>query len=113
MSREGALVKNTVILAIGTFFPKLAIFITLPVLTAFLTQEEYGTYDLTLTLVSLILPAATLQIQSAAFRFLIDVRHDDSEKRGNHNQYIWLHYSNFFYGVSYYVSIYEWNADSY
>lgn len=80
MSREGALVKNTVILAIGTFFPKLAIFITLPVLTAFLTQEEYGTYDLTLTLVSLILPAATLQIQSAAFRFLIDVRHDDSEK---------------------------------
>lgn len=81
MSREGKLVKNTIILAIGTFFPKLAIFITLPLLTAYLTQEEYGTYDLVLTLVSLLLPAATLQIQSAAFRFLMDVRSDEEEKK--------------------------------
>lgn len=81
MSREGKLFKNTIILAIGTFFPKLATFITLPILTAFLTKEEYGTYDLILTLVALILPAATLQIQSAAFRFLVDSRHDDAEKK--------------------------------
>ncbi|MCQ4022546.1 MULTISPECIES: lipopolysaccharide biosynthesis protein [unclassified Ruminococcus] len=81
MSREGALAKNTAILAIGTFFPKFAIFITLPILTAFLTKNEYGTYDLVLTLVSLILPTATLQIQSAAFRYLIDVRHDEKEKK--------------------------------
>lgn len=81
MSREGKLVKNTAILAIGTFFPKLAAFITLPVLTAYLTKEEYGTYDLILTMVSLVLPAVTLQIQSAAFRFLVDVRHDESEKK--------------------------------
>lgn len=77
MSREGKLVKNTIILAIGTFFPKLATFITLPILTAYLTQAEYGTYDLILTLVSLVLPAATLQIHSAAFRYLIDVNHDE------------------------------------
>lgn len=81
MSREGKLVKNTFILAIGTFFPKLAAFITLPVLTACLTQEEYGNYDLVLTLVSLVLPAATLQIHSAAFRFLIDVKHDNHAKK--------------------------------
>lgn len=81
MSREGKLAKNTVILAIGTFFPKLAVFITLPVLTAYMTKSEYGTYDLVLTLVSLVLPAATLQIQSAAFRFLIDKRHDEKERK--------------------------------
>ncbi len=80
MSREGKFAKNTAILALGTFFPKLAIFVTLPVLTACLTKEEYGTYDLIVTLVSLILPAATLQIQSAAFRFLIDVRENEKEK---------------------------------
>ncbi|MBD5156491.1 MAG: oligosaccharide flippase family protein [Butyrivibrio sp.] len=80
MSREGKFAKNTAILALGTFFPKLAIFITLPVLTACLTKDEYGTYDLIITLVSLILPAATLQIQSAAFRFLIDVRDNEKEK---------------------------------
>ena len=79
MSREGKLAKNTFIIAIGTFLPKLASFITLPILTGCLTKEEYGTYDLITVLVSLMLPAATLQIQAAAFRFLIEVRHDEKE----------------------------------
>ena len=80
MSREGNLAKQTVILAIGTFFPKMAIFIALPILTAHLTKAEYGTYDLVVTLVSLVLPAATLQIQAAAFRFLLDAKNDTEEK---------------------------------
>lgn len=79
MSREGKLVKNTIILAVGTFFPKMVIFITLPILTFYLTQDEYGTYDLVLTLVALLLPAATLQIHSAAFRYLIDAKDDDEK----------------------------------
>lgn len=74
MSRESKLAKNTLILAIGTFLPKLATFITLPILTGCLTKEEYGTYDLITILVSLILPSTTMQIQTAAFRFLIEVR---------------------------------------
>lgn len=53
--------------------------ITLPLLTGYLTQEEYGYYDLITTLVSLLLPVATLQIQSAAFRFLIDCRGDKNK----------------------------------
>lgn len=81
MSRESKLAKNTIILSIGTFLPKLASFITLPILTAYLTQEEYGIYDLITVLVSLILPATTLQIQTAAFRYLIDVRHDEIKKK--------------------------------
>ena len=79
MSREGKLAKNTMIIAIGTFLPKLASFITLPILTGCLTKEEYGTYDFITVLVSLLLPAATLQIQTAAFRFLIDARDNDKE----------------------------------
>lgn len=74
MSRESSLIKNSVVLAVGTFFPKFVAIITLPLLTGYLTQEEYGYYDLISTLVSLLLPVATLQIQSAAFRFLIDCR---------------------------------------
>lgn len=76
MNREEKLAKNTLILAIGTFLPKVASFITLPVLTGFLTQKEYGIYDLITVMVSLVLPAATLQIQTAAFRYLIDARQD-------------------------------------
>ena len=81
MSRESKLAKNTGILAIGTFLPKLASFITLPILTDCLTKEEMGNYDLITVLVSLILPTATLQIQSAAFRFLIDIRKDEKKVR--------------------------------
>ena len=76
MSRETKLVKNTFILSIGTFLPKLASFITLPILTACLTKEQYGTYDLITILVSLVLPITTLQIHNAGFRFLIDHQKD-------------------------------------
>ena len=74
MSREGNLAKNTVILAIGTFLPKVAGLIVLPAVTAGLTKADYGTFDLITTLVALFLPVVTLQIHSAAFRFLIDCR---------------------------------------
>ena len=79
MNREKELAKNTVILSIGTFLPKFASFITLPILTGCLTKAEYGTYDLITVLVSLLLPSATLQVQAAAFRFLIDVRNSEED----------------------------------
>lgn len=76
MSRETNLIKNTAILSLGTFVPKLiTVFIT-PILTARLTKGEYGSYDLVITLVALLLPATTLQISSAAFRFLIDQKNN-------------------------------------
>ena len=81
MSRESKLAKNTLILSIGTFLPKLAAFVTLPILTGCLSKKEYGTYDLVTILVSLILPSATLQVQTAAFRFLIDVRKDENKAK--------------------------------
>ncbi len=81
MSREKEFAKNTFILAIGRYFPKIFALITIPIVTAGLTKSEYGTYDLITTLVSLLLPIVTLQIQAAAFRFLIDARGDE-EKSG-------------------------------
>lgn len=77
MSRTSKLAKNTFIIAIGTFLPKLATFVTLPILTGCLTKTEYGAVDLVVVMVALFLPAATLQIQAAAFRFLIEVRNDE------------------------------------
>lgn len=82
MSRETQLAKNTLIISFGTFLPKIISVITLPIITARLTKTEYGQYDLIATLVFLVLPIATLQIQSAAFRFLIEFR-EDKEKTKN------------------------------
>ena len=76
MSREGKLAKNTAILSIGTLMPKVVTFVTLPVLTAYLTKEQYGSYDLITILVSLVLPVTTLLIQSACFRFMIGHQQD-------------------------------------
>lgn len=79
MSRESNLAKNTLIITLGTFLSQLTSLITLPIVSAGLTKAEYGTYDLINVLVSLLLPVITLQIQTAAFRFLIDCR-DEREK---------------------------------
>ena len=76
MSREKALVKNSAIISVGTFLPKLVSLITLPIVTAGLNKTEYGTYDLIITLVSCVLPFITLQIHTAAFRFLVEARNN-------------------------------------
>lgn len=79
MKREKQLIKNTFLLSLGTFLPKLAALVTLPILTGCLTKREYGMYDLVTVLVSFLLPAITLQIQTAAFRYLIDNRENTKE----------------------------------
>ena len=79
MSRERELIKNTGILSLGALIPKLIAIIVTPILTLRLTKAEYGTYDLIITVVSLLLPAITLEITSAAFRFLIDKKLDICE----------------------------------
>lgn len=81
MKRETALLKNTLIIAFGTILPKFASIITLPILSAKLTKSEYGIYDLILTVVALLLPTITLQIQTACFRFLLDYEIENKEKK--------------------------------
>lgn len=71
VDRNKELAINTVILGIGQLVPKLMALILLPILTAFLTTDEYGNYDLVLSIASLLIPIVTLQIQQAIFRFLL------------------------------------------
>lgn len=74
MKREQQFIKNSVILSIGTIVPKMTAIVTLPIITGCLTKAEYGTYDLITILVSLVLPIATLEMQAAAFRYLVNLR---------------------------------------
>lgn len=78
-NRTKILLKNTLIISFGTFFPKLMAIISLPILTMKLTTSEFGTYDLIDTLISLLLPLVTLQISSAGFRFIIQERNNKEE----------------------------------
>ena len=57
MEREKALAKNTIIIGFGTFLPKVASIITLPIVTGSLTKAEYGKealYQVTLLVVEII-----------------------------------------------------------
>lgn len=79
MSRGKELIKNTIIITIGKVCTQLVSFFLLPIYTALLTTEEYGTVDLLNTLVSLCLPIVTFQIEQALFRHLIDSRNQNQE----------------------------------
>lgn len=81
MGRSQTIVKNTMILTIGKVCTQLITFFLLPLYTAILTTTEYGAVDLLNTLVSLLLPIVTFQVEQALFRALIDVRQNDIEKR--------------------------------
>jgi len=71
MTQNKALAKNTIILAIGQFVPKIIAMITLPIITKAFSTEEFGLYDLVISFASLFLPLMTLMIQQAVFRFII------------------------------------------
>lgn len=81
MSREKTLVKNTAILTIGKICTQMITFFLLPLYTAILSTEEFGIVDLLNTLVSLLLPIVTFQVEQALFRSLIDVRNNEIEKK--------------------------------
>lgn len=81
MSREKQLVKNTIIITIGKICTQFISFILLPLYTAILTTEEYGIVDLLNTYVSLLAPIITFQVEQAVFRFLIDIRSNEEEKK--------------------------------
>ena len=75
------LIKNSIILILGTTFPKIMMFITLPLYTFFLSKQEYGTYDIIMTLSTLIIPLVTLQLHSSIFRYLIDAKQLFEQKK--------------------------------
>lgn len=83
MNREKKLLKNTIILTIGNILTKLITFFLLPLYTRFLSVEEYGLVDLLNTLVSLLLPIVTFQIEQGVFRKLIDLRKDNDKNLQN------------------------------
>lgn len=81
MSKEKALVKNTLIVTIGKICTQFISFILLPLYTALLTTEQYGVVDLLNTLINLITPILLFKIEDGIFRFLIDKREDNKGKK--------------------------------
>lgn len=75
-SRSKTLLKNTGIFAVSNLSSKLLVFLMLPLYTNVLTTTEYGQVDLVVSVVSLMLPFATLGMHEAALRFVMDKDYD-------------------------------------
>ena len=63
------LFKNTGLLFISNFSSKILVFLLVPLYTAVLSTEEFGTYDLLYTTVELLLPILGLNITASIMRF--------------------------------------------
>ena len=61
------LLKNSIFIGIGTIASKLIVFILVPLYSMWLTPEEYGTFDLVVTYITLCVPFATLQLEQAIY----------------------------------------------
>ena len=81
MSRQTDLAKNTAILTVGKVCTQCISFFLLPLYTAILSAEDYGTFDLFVTYATLLLPLINWQLDQGLFRFMLDYRGNKDEQK--------------------------------
>lgn len=74
MSKKAELFFNTFIIAIGKMSTQVISVFLLPLYTSILSTQEYGVYDLIVTITTFLAPVVTLLMEEAMFRFLIDCK---------------------------------------
>lgn len=72
MDKYKRLVSDTIVFGIGNFGVKIIYFILMPIYTMALSKEEFGLADLLSNGLALLMPALTLSIGEAVFRFALD-----------------------------------------
>ncbi len=80
MSRSKELTKNTFIITLGRISTQFITFLLLPLYTALLSTEEYGTVDLITTLVQFIIPVMSLMVDQGVFRYLLNCETEEDKR---------------------------------
>lgn len=81
MNRERNIAKNAFIFTAGKVAAQFIGFLLLPLYSALLTPEDFGTADLINTLVFLIIPFVGVQMDTALFRFTVDCRENRDKQK--------------------------------
>lgn len=76
------LAKNTMLLSIGNFMTKGINFLMIPLFSSWLSIEDYGTFDLICTYITLLIPFITLSNSDGIFRF--GVEHEDKSEKSKY-----------------------------
>ena len=79
MNRYLKLLKNFFLMVIGQFSSKLLSFLLVPLYTYILSTEEYGSFELITTTVTLLTPLLTLVIAEGVMRFCLDEKYDNRQ----------------------------------
>ncbi|MGL4850142.1 MAG: lipopolysaccharide biosynthesis protein [Clostridium sp.] len=101
MSREGRMLKTTIIYFIGNFSSKLLAFFLLPIYTAYLTVEDFGAVDIVTSTLPLIAPIFTMQVTESVFRFLCGDEYKNDKKKIITNSFII-----FITGIGIFIALY-------
>ena len=104
MSKEKQLIRNTIIYAVGNLGSKLLTFLLLPIYTAYLLESEYGSFDLIVNTVSLILPIITFQVTDGIYRFILGEDDDNKVKKYISNGSIVIFINTIIFTVIYIIS---------
>ena len=72
INRKKQLLKNTIIISIGTLSSKIFTFLLLPLYTTYLSTTDYGNVDILQIMITLLVPIITLELGSAVFRLIIE-----------------------------------------
>ena len=78
-NRKTTIIKNTVLLGIGSFSTKLLSFIMVPLYTYYISPKEYGQVDIYITILSMLYIVISLQSIESSFRFIQDCK-DEEDK---------------------------------
>lgn len=102
MSRSRTVIKTTIIYFIGNFASKLLAFFLLPLYTAYLTSEDFGSVDLLISTLSLIAPIFTMQVTETVFRFLCSDNNLKDRKKSITNSLI-IFIAGIFIFIAFYI----------
>lgn len=69
--RYGNLFKNLLLFLANAFATKLISFVLVPLYTAFMSAGEYGITDMSVTVINLLVPLATLSISDSVIRYIV------------------------------------------
>ena len=72
MSKYGKLLLNITLFTVNAIATKLITFFLVPLYTYYMSAGEYGLTDMSLTVINLAMPLATLSIAEATVRFIVE-----------------------------------------
>src|SRR5690554_5968525 len=79
MGKYKYLIKNIGLLTISNFGGKILTFLLVPLYTSVLSTAEYGSYDIVITTINLLLPILTINISESVMRFSLEKGNNPKE----------------------------------